>query len=706
MNLSTTTLSKPELIDLLTKPNPGPMAIVRRQNLNHIDVLAGHLVEVDKLAHIPLNGPEVLALVPFRQVTERGFAAIDDGAPLLCLVADQKISIAQNELVALLPEKMPEVEARGFDISDEEYAQVVHRVLEDEIGRGEGANFVIRRDFRAHTSEPVKSAVLAWLRDLLTHEAGAYWTFAFISDQIMAVGASPERHVSQENGLVLMNPISGTLRHSGKTPDVSTLLAFLDDRKESEELVMVVDEELKMMSAICPEGGVMCGPFLKPMTQLTHTEYLLKGHSELDPREVLRLTMFAPTVTGSPMGNACRVIARHETSGRGYYSGVIARFTPRGSESELKESELSTAEVGASNGSGVADVVNSGSANTSASAVSDSDANINVEYSDVDTNASAIGDSNADAMGIGSTSAARVRTQLRYDLDAPILIRTAFVDLQGNITVSAGATLVRHSNPLSEAAETRVKASGALASLGLVKRSIEKTVQPGETSAYPAATDPKVQAALADRNRNLAPFWRDEQVSAPEFGASAILVDCGDDFTNMLAHQLHRLGLETNIVPWDKMSSDPDEDLVVFGPGPGNPLDDTDERVQTVSRLLRERLSAQKPTIAVCLSHQILCRLAGLEIVKLPEPRQGLPLTVPVLGQDSLIGFYNTFSAKGKDGETTPKLGLKICADKVSGDVITLTGPRVASVQGHLESVLSYSGFQALSRLVDHALNS
>ena len=34
--------------------------------------------------------------------------------------------------------------------------------------------------------------------------------------------------------------------------------------------------------------------------------------------------MFAPTVTGSPIENACRVIARHERRGRGYYAGVLA----------------------------------------------------------------------------------------------------------------------------------------------------------------------------------------------------------------------------------------------------------------------------------------------------------------------------------------------------------------------------------------------
>src|SRR3546814_10968567 len=94
---------------------------------------------------------------------------------------------------------------------------------------------------------------------------------------------------------------------------------------------MVVDEELKMMSAVCSDGGRITGPHLKEMSRLTHTEYMLRGRSRLDPRDILRETMFAPTVTGSPMQNACTVIARHETSPRGYYSGVAALFTPAAS---------------------------------------------------------------------------------------------------------------------------------------------------------------------------------------------------------------------------------------------------------------------------------------------------------------------------------------------------------------------------------------
>ena len=92
---------------------------------------------------------------------------------------------------------------------------------------------------------------------------------------------------------------------------------------------MVLDEELKMMATVAEHGGQVVGPYLKEMAHLAHTEYLLAGRGSQDVREVLRETMFAPTVTGSPMENACRVIARHERRGRGYYAGRAGAARPR-----------------------------------------------------------------------------------------------------------------------------------------------------------------------------------------------------------------------------------------------------------------------------------------------------------------------------------------------------------------------------------------
>lgn len=596
-------------------------AVIRRNGLEEVDVISGPIVDVQNLADIPLetgpNARDVLVLVPYRQVRERGYAAQDDGTPLRCLIVNERDTVSVREALESLPDLEVPTDSLGFDTPDEEYAEIVRRVIDHEIGQGEGANFVIRRSFRATTPVSPAAAVLTWLRTLLVTEPGAYWTFAVHTPGHSLVGATPERHISVKNGLVTMNPISGTFRHPVEGPTRAGALRFLADAKESEELFMVVDEEMKMMSAVCPGGGRILGPYLKQMSKLSHTEYLLEGRTKLDPRDVLRTTMFAPTVTGSPMENACAVIDRHEEGGRGYYSGVLAFF---------------------------------------------------------ESQASHEGDP--------------------YALDAPILIRTAHVDANGLISVSAGATLVRMSTPEGEVAETRTKAAGVLSALGLIARdpvpdSIELNKQPG------------VAAALAARNEKLASFWMDSQGTKedPPFAQrTALVIDCGDQFTEMLAHQLRHLGMNTSVIRWDSVKDASSYDLVVFGPGPGDPRQ-TGIRMTTVRSLMRARLISGKPLLAVCLSHQILSLLAGLPVEPLPSPRQGVRLEVDVFGSRAAIGFYNTFSAiRTVDQVRTPKLDLEISADETV--VSALRGDGVASIQGHLESVLSTDGLTTLERLI------
>ena len=161
-------------------------------------------------------------------------------------------------------------------------------------------------------------------RALLAREPGTYWTFVIHTGERTFVGATPERHVSLSGGTAVMNPISGTYRYPPAGPTLQGVTEFLADRKETDELYMVLDEELKMMARICERGGRVIGPHLKEMARLAHTEYFIDGRTDLDVRDILRETMFAPTVTGSPLESAARVISRYEPQGRGYYSGIAA----------------------------------------------------------------------------------------------------------------------------------------------------------------------------------------------------------------------------------------------------------------------------------------------------------------------------------------------------------------------------------------------
>ncbi|MFJ8080633.1 anthranilate synthase family protein [Streptomyces sp. NPDC096205] len=302
-----------------------PFALLRRRTPGHdhdtVELLIGPVTSYDRLADLPDEG---LALVPFRQIRERGFDVRDDGTPLTVLTPEESHTLPLAQALDGLPAHDVRVEGGAFDVADEEYAEIVGRVLRDEIGSGEGANFVIRRTYEGQIPGFGRADALALFRRLLEGERGAYWTFVVHTGERTLVGASPEVHVRMSGGTVVMNPISGTYRYPAEGPTPEHLLDFLADGKEIEELSMVVDEELKMMCTVGDMGGVVIGPRLKEMAHLAHTEYELRGKSTLDAREVLKETMFAATVTGSPVQNACRVIERHEVGGRGYYAGALA----------------------------------------------------------------------------------------------------------------------------------------------------------------------------------------------------------------------------------------------------------------------------------------------------------------------------------------------------------------------------------------------
>ncbi|MFF1737551.1 anthranilate synthase family protein [Streptomyces sp. NPDC058247] len=306
-----------------------PFALLRRRapgrDHDTVELLIGPVSTYERLADIP----EGLALVPFRQIRERGFDVRDDGTPLAVLTPEETYELPLAEVLAQLPAHDVRVSDGGFDVDDAAYADIVERVLREEIGQGEGANFVIRRTYEGEIRGFGRADALALFRRLLAGERGAYWTFVVHTGERTLVGASPEVHVRMSGGTVVMNPISGTYRYPAEGPTPEHLLEFLADGKEIEELSMVVDEELKMMCTVGDMGGVVIGPRLKEMAHLAHTEYELRGRSSLDVRDVLKETMFAATVTGSPVQNACRVIERYEPLGRdgvgrGYYAGALA----------------------------------------------------------------------------------------------------------------------------------------------------------------------------------------------------------------------------------------------------------------------------------------------------------------------------------------------------------------------------------------------
>ena len=612
-------------------------AIIRRStragDRDTVGLVGGRRRVVESILDVPLEDgtPEDghiadrLLAIPFRQVRERGFEAHDDGSPLVVVDVETELEFSVAEVVDAIEDTGVEFTDRGgFETDDEEYAKLVEAVIRDEIGQGEGANLVIGRHYRATVADWGASTALTVFRRLLEREQGAYWTYVFFTGDRYLIGASPERHVSIHGGDVRMNPISGTFRipREGDAvgPVRDRLLDFLRDEKEIYELFMVVDEELKMMCDLCHEGGQVLGPFLKPMSHLVHTEYLLAGRTDRDPREVLRDTMYAATVTGSPVENACRLIAQYESEGRGYYGAALALL-------------------------------------------------------------------GRDPAG-GPV------------VDSPIVIRSADVDLEGRLRVTAGATLVRDSDPAYEVAETHAKAGGILSAFGLVPPAPRPQVNMAELVA-----DEDVLLALNTRNRRLSTFWLTDQAgAAPDprlAGKRVVILDGEDAFVNMLRHLLGVMGMTSRVVRHEDYTSGAldGDDLVIVGPGPGDPRDGGDPKMARMREAVGELLTSGRPFLAVCLGHQTLCHELGIPLAYKDIVFQGTQSPVPVAGRTERVGFYNTFVARVAP-ETALPPGVSVETDSVTGDVHGVVGPHYRGLQFHAESILTERGFDLVHEIV------
>lgn len=609
-----------DLIDRIIANPSQPFAMISREldGIRRVELLIlERLTEQSISGSLGLRGSHhfgTLLVLPFRQVLERGFQAVDDGTEIYALPIRER---TVEELPVIL-DKIPDVDLRfsnpSFDIEEIEFSRRVLRLIETEIAEGAGSNFVLHRKLAATLHDYTPAHLLTMLKRLLIGESNAHWVFAIHTGDHAFVGASPEQHVGLRDSVLTMNPISGTISRTAAN-DREELLSFLSDEKEISELFMVVDEELKSMSRLCPDGVRVDGPHLQWLRHVVHTEYKLAGYTSAGIPEILRESIPMPTVTGSPVRSACEVISNYEPQGRGYYSGVIALI--EGHEPNVA-------------------------------------------------------------------------------LDSVIGIRTAEISMTGQMRIGAGATIVRDSHPEREAAETAAKAESVFSTLA---------AQP-----FSLRTD-EVEKALTSRNERLSEYWLTEparRAAIPRYmeGLRTLVVDAQDTFTWMLCTLLRSSGASVEVRSVEELKQGglhPERfDFVVAGPGPGDPRDENDSRIDGLRQLINRLLTEGTPFLAVCLSHQVLCSILGIPVLRLAKPNQGTQRLVNLAGTSTLAGFYNSY-AGNMDSKICKELQTRnitaITASR-SNELDGLLGPTFASVQFHLESILTVNGPEILQELL------
>ncbi len=317
----------------------GQYAIVERNG--RVFYFQGKIYELETLndlqeLHKRSKGP-LIFVIPFRVIREKGYEA-KGNEPILVLKTLKELVFRRSEFLKIVEritkKQKNDIELEGqikSDISDEEFAQMVERIKRDEIADGNASQVIFSRKFHGKIKN-MTSEIYLVLYCRLLQLRGQYMTFLFSDNNKNGfVGASPECHLRIQGKRVIMNPIAGTLPK--KTSDFSSfrddLMNFLKDQKETIELCQILDEELKMMMEICPKGGRVVGPNLRETGKVIHTEYQLIGENgSNNAMQALKTTLHAPTLVGSPLESAARIINKYESESRGYYGGQYGIYYP------------------------------------------------------------------------------------------------------------------------------------------------------------------------------------------------------------------------------------------------------------------------------------------------------------------------------------------------------------------------------------------
>lgn len=324
------------------------------------DTICLYRGSIKKCAHIDAiesiareNNAPILFALPYGAIKERGFDThTNDEADILTLIPEKSVlTTSRTSFMAVLKAFITQNDLSlntGIiepSISDDDFEDLVRTIQKDHIATGDATQVVISRSFKSQFKDFNPRDLLRLYHDLLISR-GQYMTI-FMSnhaDQHFLMAATPECHIEITKDRQTMIPIAGTFRkYDAHVTQPETekdfearLKEFLTDDKEINELFQVVDEEMKMMAEISPNGGKITGPYLREIGAVIHTEYHLNGQRSLDKNgqpltralDHLKTALHAPTVIGGPMESAARLVARYEPEGRRYYSGEIGFYDP------------------------------------------------------------------------------------------------------------------------------------------------------------------------------------------------------------------------------------------------------------------------------------------------------------------------------------------------------------------------------------------
>ena len=122
-----------------------------------------------------------------------------------------------------------------------------------------------------------------------------------------------------------------------------------------------------------------------------------------------------------------------------------------------------------------------------------------------------------------------------------------------------------------------------------------------------------------------------------------------DDFVNMLVHVLGVFGMTARVVRHEDYAAGAFDgaDLVIVGPGPGDPREGDHPKIASFRRAVDDLLASGQPFLAVCLGHQTLCQRLGLDLGYKDVVFQGTQSPVRLDGRTERVGLLQHLRRPG-----------------------------------------------------------
>lgn len=167
----------------------------------------------------------------------------------------------------------------------------------------------------------------------------------------------------------------------------------------------------------------------------------------------------------------------------------------------------------------------------------------------------------------------------------------------------------------------------------------------------------------------------------------ATFIDFEDSFTFNVVQELVETGFTVDVINWKDFEKNPEEGLLVLGPGPGHPDD-----YQRIFPLIREWIKEERPLFGVCLGHQIFWRLNEENVVRSKEPLHGQKIKLELtpewrewlgISGEVFVQRYNSLAVLEEASRRYPHLKNFIQHD----EILITRSSHLLTYQFHPESI-------------------